>query len=172
MIAIEPLCLVTDRVILQPLQECHKHLYTQLYTSKELMHFVMTPLSIQKAEASFKQAIKMNKATPWQRLFLAVEDKYSGQPLGLVGLSSVDWVDRSVEFGILLMKHAQGLGLSSEILQAVMQSLFTVFSMRTVWLELQKNNAAAVHMAMSAGMELRCDGSSAIKQIWYKTSSY
>lgn len=165
------LCLETDRVILRAMQQYHKQVYTELYTSKELLRYVMTPLTLQRAEASFHQAIKMNTVTPWQRLFLVIEDKQSLQPLGLVGLSSADWVDRSVEFGILLQKHAQGVGLSGEVLQVVLQSLFTVFSMRLVWLQLHKDNIAAVRMAKRAGMVLHYDGVSSTQQIWLKTNN-
>ncbi|MEE2023779.1 GNAT family N-acetyltransferase [Alkalimonas mucilaginosa] len=164
------LSLSATRVAIRLLRSEDQPLYSRLYTDEKLLRYIMPPLSQAQAIKSFQNALALNSTRIWSRLFFVVEDKLSMQTMGLVGLSSADWTTRSLEFGIVLQHDAQGQGIASEILQAWLPQLFRTFSMRTVWLEVQRGNSAAVAMARRANMKRMSGIEAGDKQIWYKSS--
>ncbi|MDP4528545.1 GNAT family N-acetyltransferase [Alkalimonas delamerensis] len=122
--------------------------YAELYSDHAIMRHIGTPLTAELAERSFRQALKHNAATDWQRLFYVIEDKARFR-LGLLGFTQDADDETAIELGILLCKEAQGKGLSTSTIKAGIEKVFETSIFQKVRLEVHRENMAAVAMAQS-----------------------
>ncbi|MDP4535284.1 GNAT family N-acetyltransferase [Alkalimonas collagenimarina] len=126
-------------------------LYLSLYSTDEIMRFITEPLTETAAERSFQFALRCAEQRPLRRLFLVVESKNKGVALGVVGISSLDWQQQSVEYGLMLTKTGQGKGYAPEVTKACLAHLTQTIGMKRVWVDISEQNKAALKVARMVG---------------------
>ena len=144
-------CFETTRFRCRLLSEADQALYRSLYCCDAIMRFIMKPLTVAAAERSFYHALRCNQLRPLRRLFLPVESKGNGIALGILGINSLDWKNRSVEYGLMLTKEGQAKRCAAEVTTACLHHLTSRLAMRRVWVDISEQNIAALKVAHRAG---------------------
>lgn len=144
-------CFETDRLQCRLLSEADQVLYRSLYCCEIMMRYIMKPLTQAAAEQSFERALHCTELHPLQRLFLVVASKADKTTLGILGISSLDWEQRSVEYGLILTRAGQGKSYAIEVSKACLHHLTEVMGMKRVWVDIAEQNHAALKVARLAG---------------------
>ncbi len=111
--------LYTDRLTLRPISPDDRDLFGRLYQSPEVMRLITQPLPDDIVDALFEERIQ-----PWDKeginwLTLIIEERDSGNRIGLVGLRTDSTRDMRAELGLLLLPEYQRRRYAGEALQAV-----------------------------------------------------
>ena len=146
-------CFETARLRCRLLSIDDQALYRSLYSSETMMRYIMQPLTQAAAERSFFHAFGCSERLPLQRLFLVVERKQDVIPLGIVGISSLNWQEYSAEYGLMLSKDGQGRGYALEVTKACLAHLIHSIGMNRVWVDIAEENQAALKVARMAGLQ-------------------
>ena len=143
----------TDQLRCRLLSDKDQALYLGLYSTGEIMRYITEPLSVTAAERSFQFALRCLVQQPLRRIFLVVESKNESAELGIVGISSLDWQEYSVEYGLMLTKAGQGRGYAPEITKACLIHLTHTMGMKRVWVDISEQNKAALKVARMVGFK-------------------
>ena len=146
-------CFETARLRCRLLSAEDQALYRSLYSSETMMRYIMQPLTEAAADQSFFYALRCIEQRPLQRLFLVVERKQDLVPLGIAGISSLNWQEYSVEYGIMLTKEGQDRGYALEVTKACLAHLIHSIGMNRVWVDIAEENQAALKVARMAGLQ-------------------
>ncbi|MCC5825744.1 GNAT family N-acetyltransferase [Alkalimonas sp.] len=146
-------CFETTRLRCRLLSEADQALYRSLYSSETMMRYIMKPLTEAAADQSFFYALRCIEKRPLQRLFLAVERKQDFLPLGITGISSLNWQEPSAEYGLMLTREGQGKGYAVEMTKACLTHLIHSMGMKRVWVDIAEENQAALKVARMAGLK-------------------
>lgn len=77
-----------------------------------------------------------------------------GEHIGLLSLTNIDHINRSVEIGITIgVADYRGKGLASRALRLAVHVLFTHFNYHRIWAEILETNAACLHLFKHAGFD-------------------
>lgn len=75
-------------------------------------------------------------------------------PIGLVHLSSIDWISRVAEFGIIVgEKSARGKGVGREATALMLGYGFRTLNLNRIWLRVTEANAAAISVYERLGFK-------------------
>ena len=103
---------VTDSLVLRPLDRTDRALYIQLYTDAAVMRYIGACLKTEVASASFDKALALQGS---QRVFAprwVLLDTGTNQRCGLLGLFADG---PAAELGLMLLPSAQGRGLGAAL---------------------------------------------------------
>lgn len=150
---------------MRPLSEGDATLYCDLYGDPDTMRFVGPPLSRERAQRSFRQALA-SRRRPLKRLFLVIVAKASKQAIGIGAIQDFDACRRRVEAGIMLGCESHGHGFGKEGLGALVTYAFAVFPVDEVWIQHAADNASAKGLAVSLGLARNTDAAYEDKFIW------
>lgn len=77
-----------------------------------------------------------------------------GELIGLLSLTNIDLLNRSVEVGITIgAAEYRGKGLASRSLRLAVKVLFECFNYHRVWAQILETNEACLHLFQHAGFE-------------------
>ena len=109
----------TERLRMRPLSKGNASLYYHLYEDPDTMRFVGRPLSRERAERSFRNALASLDCRPVERLLLVIVEKASQQAIGISALQDFDARRRRIQAGIMLESGSRGRGFGKEVLGAL-----------------------------------------------------
>lgn len=116
--------LSTNRLNLRPLQAADWPFFFKLHQDASVMRYVHDMYSDTEVLARFQHRLQ-----PWRKeadhwLCLLIEDKNTGEPIGVTGMQA-NWMPyRQAEIGFLLDPQYQGLGYGKESSLALLQFAF------------------------------------------------
>jgi RimJ/RimL family protein N-acetyltransferase len=142
---------------MRPLSKGNASLYCHLYGDPDTMRFVARPLSRERAERSFRNALASLDCRPVERLFLVVVEKASQEAIGISALQDFDARRRRVQAGILLVSESRGRGFGKEILRALVTHAFAVFPVDEVWVQHAAANSMAESLPINLGFSRNFD---------------
>jgi len=87
-----------------------------------------------------------------ERRFIIEHD--TGQPAGLVELVEIDYIHRRAEFQIIIAPSYQGRGYAKAATRIAVGYAFRVLNMHKVYLVVDKDNTAAVHVYERCGFQI------------------
>ncbi len=135
----------TSRLRLRPISEADEALYFHLYTDDALMQHIAAPLSVEAAQRSFVNACTQQSQ---DRQLWIIQQKDGGKDAGLVALFAKDDV---AEIGVMLVAGAQGHGLATEAMAAIVDRAFAEGSIRLLWIRQQVSNVPVLGMMQRLG---------------------
>lgn len=139
----------TERLLIRPLTAEDQQLYLDLYTDPAIMRFVCPAFATQKATDSFLIAVRLNKKTPFKRLFLAILDQ--GKAAGICAISQWQLESSTVELGLMLKQPWHANGYAVESFSALIQRVTQCFRGAKIWVDIDPDNIAAVKVGIKTG---------------------
>jgi [ribosomal protein S5]-alanine N-acetyltransferase len=131
----DDVAIVTSRLRLRLLAPQDEALYVALYTDADVMRHIAPPLSTSDAQASFAVALKRTHTKPAKQLFFAIERRADQQTIGICGMMQLDAQKQRAEVGIMLLPSANGAGLATDALGALLHHLFVSIDVEEIWVE-------------------------------------
>lgn len=147
----------TERLRMRPLSKGNAALYCHLYGDPDTMRFVGRPLSRERAERSFRNALASLDCRPVERLFLAIVEKASQEAIGISALQDLDAPRRRMQAGIMLVSGSRGRGFGKEVLGALVTHAFAVFPVDEVWVQHVAANSMAESLPINLGFSRNFD---------------
>ncbi len=142
----------TERLRLAALGNGDDVLYRATYTDASLMRYVGQPLSVDRADASFRTALAENVRRPWRRLTWALRGPTSADALGLIGVIRDPGDATRAEIGAIIQPRWQGRGLATEALRALAARCLSTPSINTaVLIRHHVDNAGGMAIARALG---------------------
>lgn len=117
-------------------------LYVRLYTDAETMRFIGTPLSPERAAASFRKALAGMNRSPIKQLYLTVMEKSSNTDVGICSLQNFDAQRRSVQAGVMFVARARAQGYSKEGFIGLIQQVFARLPVDELWVQFATDHVA------------------------------
>lgn len=150
--------IVSPRLVIRTIEDTpeDRDFYVSLYTNPSVMEFIGNPLSKEKAQNSYKAALKLSYTPVPQRLFCIVTSKDSQQSVGLVGLTWAvgDRQCQTAEVSVVLSPPFFGQGFASEALRAAGKYLFDNKIATMAYGFGMARNQASKKMVQNAGFEI------------------
>jgi RimJ/RimL family protein N-acetyltransferase len=168
----------TERLSMRPLSEDDATFFCDLYGDPQTMRFVGPPLSRERAQRSFRNALAARHRRPPDRLFLIIVEKASRQAIGVSALQCFDARGRRMEAGMMLGSAGRGRGFGKEGLRALVTHAFATFPVDEVWIQHAAANSNARRVPVGLGLSRNThaaydDGSgkfiwSAYRESWWQ----
>jgi RimJ/RimL family protein N-acetyltransferase len=141
----------TERLRMRPLQASDETLFLDLYTDADTMRFIGKPLSPERARRSFCRILASASQSPPGRVFLAVTDKATQDPLGICAIVQFNAARTRAEVGMMLMRKARARGYSKECLSWLVTMTFAMFPIGEVWVQYSPGHSVAERLVVSIG---------------------
>lgn len=162
-----PVEFVTGRMVLRSLAESDATLFCDLYTDPEIMHFIGTPLSLQRALKSFRAALQLTQQRPIESLFLTVVDKIAQQG---IGICSIELRGSKAEVGIILRADSRAGGRAKEALGGTVALAFSLLPLDAVIVRISAGHRAAERLVVGLGLSRRAavmdHDAKEVRRIW------
>lgn len=89
-----------------------------------------------------------------KQLYLMVCKKDNGAPIGYIGVTNIDYINRKAQFGgIVISKEYAGQGFASETTMMLVNHLFNELGMNIIYGYWRADHMASIKMAQKAGFE-------------------
>ncbi|SDV47696.1 spermidine N1-acetyltransferase [Chitinasiproducens palmae] len=88
-----------------------------------------------------------------RRFVVEVNENPNGERVGLVELTEIDHIHRRAEFAIVISPASQGKGYASAATRLAIHYAFNVLNLHKLFLVVDVENAAAIHIYEKAGFE-------------------
>jgi len=164
----------TARLRMRPLDARDKELYCDLYTDEETMHFICAPLSRATALRIFRNTVALPRPLNGPFLF-AMEQKETGEAIGICAVVQVDPDHRRAEIGMMLRAQARAAGCATEVLRELANRAFACFPIDCVWVQYAPAHIAAERLVVKLGFEpwrgAKVDESRTTNCIWAASRS-
>jgi [ribosomal protein S5]-alanine N-acetyltransferase len=146
-----PLCFDTPRLKIRPLAEGDRDVCCQLFTDSETMKFLGGPLSERAADSRFKSMLRANARQPVRNLYMSVDSKADGRPLGLCSSVRIDHLIGRAELGLMLAASHRSKGVGREALCGLISAVLQEFSLKELQVHYHAENAAAKRVLTLSG---------------------
>jgi RimJ/RimL family protein N-acetyltransferase len=148
----------TDRLRLRALALADENLYCALYTDPDTMRFIGPPLTSERAQKSFRAAMRLQSQSPAQQIVLTIVERGSNHPIGICSLHQIDLRRGVAEAGIILHPAARARGYSREGLGALVDRAFERLPIGEVWVQISVDYAIVERLVISVGFKRAPDG--------------
>lgn len=146
--------LLTERLLLRPLQTEDKKLYVKLHCCPNIMAQVAEPMSERRANKSFNTAIELNQCSPKSRLTWAVLLKEPPhKPLGIAGLVINKEQNTSASLGTILLSEFHRQGYATEILTELINYGFKTIKLSEITGHSYLENIVSFNLMCKLGFE-------------------
>lgn len=143
--------ILTDRLVLRRLQDADLPRFAVYRADAELARYQgWSPMTQEEARAfiaSADEAPTLGAGT-WHQI--AIAERESGLLLGDIGLCGRE--NGEVELGFTLMREAQGRGIATEALRALVKALFPLPQVSCAVAETDERNRASIRVLERLGM--------------------
>jgi RimJ/RimL family protein N-acetyltransferase len=140
------------RLRMRPMTTMDEALYCELFTDARTMRYIGAPLSPERARRSFRGYIR-SELSPVNRVFIAIVEKITARPLGILTIQQLDERRRRVEAGIMLKRLAHARGYAREALAALVARAFAVLPIDEVWVGFAADHRVVERLVVSVGFE-------------------
>jgi RimJ/RimL family protein N-acetyltransferase len=144
-----PLRFETSRLKIRPLAEGDRDVCCQLFTDSETMKFLGGPLADRVADSRFNSMLRANARQPVRNLYLSVDSKAAGMPLGLCSAVRIDRRVGRAELGLMLVASHRSKGVGREALRGLISGVLQEFSLKELQVHYHAENAAAKRMLLT-----------------------
>jgi RimJ/RimL family protein N-acetyltransferase len=114
----------TPRLAYRLLSVEDESLYCELYADPEVMRYVGTPLSRERALVSFGKALALTQQAYFQRRVTAIVERSTEKVIGISSIHMIDGERRSAQVGSMLVSSAQAKGYGVEYSKALIAHAF------------------------------------------------
>lgn len=136
-----------ELVTLRPIEVEDAKMIVGLINREELKEYLslVYPLNNFLEEEWIKRnAINQNN------IVLVIE--FEGKLIGTAGFHSIDWVNRSTEYGIAIYDpNYWNKGIGTEVTMLMLKYAFEYLNLNRVWLRVVENNQRAIHVYEKCG---------------------
>ncbi|MBN1261555.1 MAG: GNAT family N-acetyltransferase [Anaerolineae bacterium] len=147
---------VGKKVRLRPSEREDIPQFVTWLSNPELRHYVTVRYVSEALEERWFEGMVQSAAgrTP-SRLHFVIETLDTGQPIGVVGLEDIDWLDRCAEFGIIVGEpEFWGLGYGSDALRVLLEVGFHWYNLHRIFLRVVAANQRAIRSYEKCGFHL------------------
>lgn len=144
----------TARLRARALCDADERLFITLYCDPEIMRFIATPLTPERAAQRFRAAIEDNGETG---VTLTVIERVTGHPIGICSLYKIDRIRRLAESGIILLPEYQALGYAQEGVAALVTKAFAKLPINEITARVAGAHSIAQRVVINLGFTRRSD---------------
>ncbi|MDF2179409.1 GNAT family N-acetyltransferase [Aliiglaciecola sp. CAU 1673] len=141
----------TKRLICRPLLESDRDNYCALYMDKKIMRKIVAPFNREKSEQHFNSALIQNNSPSLTRLTWVIENKDSGQFIGVQGLQWLSPGDKQADLGIMIIPNANGKNIPREALTGVIEYAFDNIRLDAIRASFQPSHYASLRIVRRLG---------------------
>ena len=143
--------MIGKKVMLGPIREDLNNLYRRwLHDMETSIHLVPVRLLTFQMETDWLRA-----ATAAGHVLFTVYEKQSGTPIGTTSLMTVDTVNRSAEFGIMIgEKGFRNRGFGTEATVLTLDYGFNFMNLQSIYLRVHEFNTRAVRTYEKVGFKI------------------
>ena len=143
----------TQRTYMRQIQENDWSLFERLHQEEEVIRYAFDRPSDEEIRQRFESRLPKWQwgATHW--LCLVIEDKVSGESIGVTGLCIPDGCQSCVEVGYLLLPEHHGHGYGTESLVALVDYIEAHFPVKDVSAIVTDGNVASCKVLEKSGFE-------------------
>lgn len=139
----------TERLLIRPLAEQDKNVYTRLYSDAKTMRNISEPLSNIEAEQAFNKTLKAMRKDKPKAITWAIVTLDNNQ---CIGLQALNWQKTEVaEIGIMLLRNSNGKLLPEEAIGSLIEYGFNYLSLPQINACFTKKNLATARVAKKTG---------------------
>ncbi|GGY28531.1 GNAT family N-acetyltransferase [Paludibacterium paludis] len=146
--------LYTDRLALRPISRLDWELFLRLYQNPQVMRWIAEPLPDELVEALFEERLASWEKDSINWLTLILEERDSGQTVGLIGLRTDSSRDLRAEVGVLVLPEFQRRRYAGEALQALIHRALAHENYHKLVAVMTAGNEAARQLFESTGFRL------------------
>lgn len=119
---------------------------------------------------TFKALEEFVSSRRWPNdLALAIIDKMTNKHIGNIGLTSIDWVNRKAELGMLLGdKSFWNKGYMSEAFHLITEHVFSKINLHKLYAGTEKDNSVAIRLFKKMGWQVE----GVFKEEMYRNGKY
>ncbi len=144
-------CLSSEHFLYTPLNESHRNIYTRLYRNAEVMRHIASIDSEDQTDIWFDRIIdKMVESRPSYFAWVITSRESADQP-GIIGLSLSTQTPDEAEIGMLLLPQAQGQGIATEAMAAIMDHGVSRMDLKAITASHRKEHLAARNLVVRLG---------------------
>ncbi|HBV17889.1 GNAT family N-acetyltransferase [Chryseobacterium carnipullorum] len=129
----------TDRLLLQPVEEWYVDDINTYFTSEITRYMPFNPEGDRNDILKFVEDSKRSLSDNTDLVMVVIDSKNNF--LGCCGIHNI--TEESVELGLWLKKSAQGIGLGTEIIKALIEFLENNFTFKYILYPIDQNNTAS-----------------------------
>ncbi|WP_404390395.1 GNAT family N-acetyltransferase [Pseudoalteromonas phenolica] len=145
--------LITERLILAPLNESDKALFIELCMDPEVMEHCYDPSTLEEAEASFKAFSQPWDSNGHDWLCFGITETSSNEKVGNISVKVLSHTDRIGEVGFLLSPRKQGKGFAFEALKRIHEFAFEVLHLNKLVAFCSTQNLSSIKLLEKSGFE-------------------
>ncbi len=136
---------------LNPLSKNDFPLFKKIYTNAELMCYIGNPLSIEKVQRLFAQALKQRDKEKPKYIYYVISMKKSGKTVGLIGLLWNQKLTTTIEIGIIIQKSYQNQGVAKIAMKMLIHKVFKESSVTKIIGLCHRQNSRVNTMMLNLG---------------------
>ncbi len=145
--------ITTLRLVLRRLVPVDAATVYRIHTDPVVARFQMwEPKSVAEVEAFIRRMDNLEPTTAKEWFQIGIVESASGELVGDFGVSGRADDPRQVEFGITLARSAQGRGLATEALRALLGYLFTQTETHRVHCSVDPRNLSSLQLLAKVGL--------------------
>jgi len=141
----------TQRLAFRLLSAEDQELYCSLYADPEVVRYVCTPLTKEKALVSFGKALALTQQLHFQRRVTAIVERSSKQVVGFSHINMLETKKRTAFVGSMLTPEAQAKGYAPEYSTALNAFVFKERPVDTLIAEVGVGNAGSEELVAALG---------------------
>lgn len=141
----------TKRLAFRLLTEEDAELYCSLYADPEVVRYICTPLTKEKALISVGKALGVTQQLHFQRRVVAIVERESNKVIGFSHVHMNERKKRTAVVGSILTTEAQAKGYATEYSEALLAFVFNERPVDTLIGEIGVGNTASEALAKGFG---------------------
>lgn len=132
---------VNEELSLELLQQHHRYeLYDLIDTNRDHLRKWLQWVDKRQSPEDFEPIIKAWLQNYGENNGFDAGIRYKGQLVGMVALHYIDWTNRTTSIGYFLAESAQGRGIMTKTLHAMLEYIFSVLALHRVEIECDLSN--------------------------------
>jgi RimJ/RimL family protein N-acetyltransferase len=144
----------TERLVSIPLSSKHKGYFCRLYQDPAVMRYIALPLSHERAEKTFQQALQGNTTIPFTCLTWCLFERGANTIGNFIGNQGLIWKSLQQDVcdaGIMLDSSAFGKGFAAEGMGALVDFAFNHLGLNRINCQLNADNLASKGFLVNLG---------------------
>lgn len=145
---------VDEKISIELLQLLHKEeLFTMIDANREHLRKWLLWVDKRKSPDDFDSIIPIWLKNYADNNGFDAVIRYNGRLVGMVALHFIDWKNRATSIGYFLSEDAQGHGIITKSITAILDYLFTTLKLHRVEIQCAVNNYKSIAVPERLGFE-------------------